>query len=278
MIDPVPSVEAVRDTAAPDGAHADEPTPSPIRSFRAAVAVLTRFPVADPGVRTGAPAFALVGALLGGASAVPIVVLGGAVPAIAAILAIAIMAGVSGAIHLDGLADTADALIAVGPDAAERARKDPAVGAAGAVTLILILGLDVAALTAVLTKTSPFVAALTCVIAASGARSVPPAVARLGMRSAAANGLAARFAARVTRADVAIALTTAAAIALGVAAVSGRGELLVAGVAGVAIGIGSSMALARLRHQVDGDLLGAGVELAQAGCLVGAAVLVSWPA
>jgi adenosylcobinamide-GDP ribazoletransferase len=284
VIHGIPSADATSETgAAPeraiDEAHdlAGGALRGSIRSLRAATAFLTRIPVADPGPLTGAPAFGLVGGLIGSAGAIPILLLGDAAPTIAAILAVGAVTALSGAIHLDGLADTADALVAVGPDAAERARKDPAIGTAGAVSLILVIGLDVAALAAVLASAGSIVAALTCVVAAAVSRAVPPAVARVAPRSMTSSGLAASFGARVTTRDVAVGLATAAAIALSVALAAERAELLVAGIAGVAIGIGASVELARVRHQVDGDLLGAGVELAQAGCLVVAAVLVSWP-
>src|SRR5260221_187544 len=100
--------------------------------FWAAVAMLTRLPARSSGDGPdGARWFSLVGALVGCAGAVPLLVLSGAVPAAAAILTIGIITIVSGALHLDGLADTADALVAIGPGAAEPARKDPAVGVAG---------------------------------------------------------------------------------------------------------------------------------------------------
>ena len=100
---------------------------------------------AHPGPGHGSPArgtggrVRLVGALIGAArcSMPCCLAVGDLVPTVAAILAMAMLAVLSGGLHLDGLADTFDALVAAGPDAAERARKDPAVGAAGATTLIL---------------------------------------------------------------------------------------------------------------------------------------------
>lgn len=250
--------------------------PGPLGELRAAIGVLTRIPVTDKGTGTGAAAFGLVGGFIGAAGAIPVLAVGGLVPTVAAILAIATMAALSGAIHLDGLADTADALVAVGPDAGERARKDPAVGAAGAVTLILVLGLEVAALTALLVSAGTIVAAFGCVIAAAASRAVPSAVARFAARSTTSHGLGAWFAARVSDTGVVVAFVTVLAIAGASALATARGELLVAGIAGLAVGVGGSVGLARVRHQVDGDLLGAGVELGQAACLVTAAVLVAW--
>ena len=57
-----------------------------------------------------------------------------------------LLAAVSGGLHLDGLADTADALVAPDAYAAERAREDPSVGPGGAVALLVVLGAEVAAL------------------------------------------------------------------------------------------------------------------------------------
>jgi len=279
VIERLASADEVPETGAPEAASrgSTRALRRSLGSVRAALAVLTRIPVADPGLVTGAPAFGLVGALIGVAGAIPVLAVGEAIPSIGAILAVAAMAGLSGAIHLDGLADTADALVAIGPDASERARTDPAVGAAGAVTLILVIAVDVAALTAVLTGAGSIMAALACVVAAATSRAVPPAVARLASKSVMTTGLAAWFAARVIATDVVIALATAAATALAAALATGRAELAIAAGAAVAIGIGASIGLARVRKGIDGDLLGAGVELAQAGCLVVVAVLVSWP-
>ena len=76
----------------------------------------------------------------------PFVLLGPSEPLLAAIAAIAVMALASGALHLDGLADTADALLAPDRARAEQARKDPAIGPGGAVALVLVLAAQVAAL------------------------------------------------------------------------------------------------------------------------------------
>lgn len=70
-------------------------------------------------------------------------------PTMAALVAVAADAGLTGCLHLDGLADSADGLIP--PVARERRFEimaDPRVGAFGAVALVLVLGLRVAALTA----------------------------------------------------------------------------------------------------------------------------------
>ena len=77
----------------------------------AAIALLTRVPVRTDGhAPAGAAAFGLVGAVLGLAARSAL--LAGAAPLPGAVLALAVLAIASGALHLDGLADTADALVA----------------------------------------------------------------------------------------------------------------------------------------------------------------------
>src|SRR5258706_7289390 len=112
----------------------------------AAVGFLTRVPLGSGGAanaeRTGASAFGLVGAAVGAVGAIVLVVLGDRAPLAASGLAVGAMAVVSGALHLDGLADTADALAAPDEAASTRARKDPAVGPPGAASIALPTLLD----------------------------------------------------------------------------------------------------------------------------------------
>lgn len=278
MIRPVPAddVEAEltrRDASARVGAVGRQ-----AGELRAALTMLTRLPVASqPGERAGARAFGIVGALIGMAGFVPLVVLGTAVPPASAILAVAAMAILSGGIHLDGLADTADALVAVGPDAAERARKDPAVGVGGATALILVLGLEIASLTLLVTGSGPLFAALSCVVAGAASRIVPVVLVRLDRSRASGHGLGAWFAGRTTTADAAAALLTGLSVAIASALAIGEPALLVAGLVGGLGGLGLGMGLVRTRNLLDGDLLGASVELTFAATVLAAAVLAGWP-
>jgi adenosylcobinamide-GDP ribazoletransferase len=241
----------------------------------AALAMLTRLPVPPAsGERTGAAAYAIVGGLVGLIGFVPLVALGTAVPPVAAILAIAAIAVVSGAVHLDGLADTADALVALGPDGAERARKDPAIGVGGAVALVLVLGLEAASLAVLAFDASPLVAGVTCVVAGGVSRGVPVVLARLVRQRAQPGGLGGWFAARTTNAAAIAVVGSAVTPCLAGAFVLGAPTVVVAGaiggIGGVAIGIG----LVRARGQLDGDLLGASVELSFVLTVVVAATLV----
>ena len=69
--------------------------------------------------------------------------------AVAAVVAVAVDAAVTGCLHLDGLADAADGLLpAVGRARRFEIMADPRVGAFGAVALVLVLSLRVTALAA----------------------------------------------------------------------------------------------------------------------------------
>ncbi len=112
----------------------------------------------------------VVGALVGGAWWAA----GRLWPApLAAVVAVAVDAAVTGCLHLDGLADSADGLIT--PVTRERRFEimaDPRVGAFGAVALVVVLGLRVAALAATPAKVL-VIAGVWC-----GSRTVMATVAR----------------------------------------------------------------------------------------------------
>src|SRR5579859_6137814 len=126
-----------------------------ISSARSAVAFLTILPVADPsgaaGERLGRAYFPAVGAALGfGAGVALLLVSPFVAPLAGAVAALAVLAGVTGGLHLDGLADTADGLLG-GRDRERRLEimRDPRVGSFGAIALVLVLLMDVAALASI---------------------------------------------------------------------------------------------------------------------------------
>ena len=249
-----------------------------IGDLRAALAMLTRLPVGQPGVGTsGGRAFGLVGALVGLAGFVPLVWLGAVVPPIAAVLAVGAMAFVSGALHLDGLADTADALLAPGRLEAERARKDPSIGVGGAVALILIVGLDLAALALLTERSGALVAGLACVVGGAGSRVAPIIVARSARSWAKADGLGAWFSRQTTWLDAAVAGSFAGAFAVAAAVLSASPGPAAGGALGLLIGVAVGLVVVRRRNQLDGDSLGAAVELSFAASLACTATLVRWP-
>jgi adenosylcobinamide-GDP ribazoletransferase len=248
----------------------------PIDEVRAALGMLTRLPVqGSPDARTGARAFAIVGGLLGLAASVPLLALGTTVPIVSAILAVAVLASLSGGLHLDGLADTFDALVALGPDAAERTRQDPAVGAAGATALMVILGLDVAALAELLAARGVAVAGFACVVAGVVSRVVPVLLARIDARAVSGAGLGDWFVRRTSLVDGIVAVLTGLTIVVGSALVIGQPLLAIAGGVAGAGSVGLGMSLVRLRGRLDGDGLGASVELAVATTLVVMTVVVA---
>lgn len=143
-----------------------------IRSARSAVAFLTIIPVAypsgDAGERLGRAYFPAVGALLGfGAGIVLLVVSAFITPLVGAVAALAVLALVTGGLHLDGLADTADGLFG-GRDRERRLEimRDPRVGSFGAIALVLVLLMDVATLASI----NPARALLSLVVAGALSR------------------------------------------------------------------------------------------------------------
>ena len=122
-----------------------------IRSLRAAVSFLTVLPVANsdgsPGERLGRAFFPAIGALIGLVAGVAYVVSAGvATPLLGAAVAVAVLAVMTGALHLDGLADSIDGLMANG-DVARRLEvmRDPRLGSYGVTAIVVVLLLEVAA-------------------------------------------------------------------------------------------------------------------------------------
>ncbi len=125
-------------------------------SFWAAVQFLTRLPIPGAGVRAsdyGAslayfPTVGIVlGALLAGAD---LALRQWFEPLTASALVVVLAAGLTGALHLDGLADTADATLAhASPERRLEIMRDPRVGTFGVTALVSVLVLKIVALAAV---------------------------------------------------------------------------------------------------------------------------------
>ena len=234
-------------------------------TVRNAVAFLTRFPVANAtSDAPGAAAFGLVGAAVGGVAAVPLAVLAGPAgePWLGAIAAVATMTIVTGGLHLDGLADTSDALSARSAEAAERARKDPRLGAGGVISIVLVVGAEIAALVSVAVGGGAVVAALVLVAVASASRVVP-VLASLGLARPGASGattLGSWFSDRATRAGAALALGSAV-LTMVALALAGGALVVVGGTASLVLGYAAAAAIDARRHGLDGDAMGAIVEL-----------------
>jgi adenosylcobinamide-GDP ribazoletransferase len=200
---------------------------------------------------------ALLGAVLGG------VLLAGAAlapPLVAAGVTVAVGALLTRGLHLDGLADTVDALGSYRRGAAAlEIMKKPDVGPFGVAALVVVLLLQAAVLAELAGRSGP--AALAAVVAATAAGRYGVAVAcRRGVPAARPEGLGALVAGTVG--PVALTAGAVAVALLAVPSAPGRpwqGPLAVAGALAVAVGL--------LRHAVrrfggvTGDVLGATVEI-----------------
>jgi adenosylcobinamide-GDP ribazoletransferase len=252
---------------------------APVAELRAAIAFLTRLPVAPAAAaaagRTGAAAFGTVGAGIAAIGAVPLLLLGPRLPLPAAVLALAIIAVVTGGLHLDGLADTADALAAPTPETAERARSDPRAGAGGIIAVVLDLLLG-ASLLASIAAADPRVAAAALIVAGTGSRAAAPIAARairIGHTRGEA-GLGGWFTTGVRTRDVVAAIVTTIGVTLlATMAIDSSAVWLGAGVGLIVAAVSSAVIVAR-RGQLDGDGYGAIVEITFICILGGIAVLV----
>jgi adenosylcobinamide-GDP ribazoletransferase len=249
-----------------------------VTAVRSAVALLTRFPVASADTDSpGAAAFGLVGAVVGVAGGIPLAVLAGPSqePWLGAVAALAVMAVVTGALHLDGLADTGDALVARDPVAAERARKDPTLGVGGVLAIVLVVTAQLAALVSLASSVGGQRAAAVLIGVVVASRVVPVvaafAVARLGRSDSASLG--SWFSERVATLDVIVAAASAVLMVTALGAVSGI-VVAVAGIGAVVLGGLVAAAIVTLRRGLDGDGMGAIVELSVVAGLVTAAVMV----
>jgi adenosylcobinamide-GDP ribazoletransferase len=126
-----------------------------IRSFRAAVSFLTVLPVANldgsPGERLGRAYFPLVGALVGLIAWLVFALVSAlSTPLLAAAACVAALSALTGALHLDGLADSADGLLGR-TDVAQRLQtmRDPRLGSYGVVAIVAVLLLNFAALASI---------------------------------------------------------------------------------------------------------------------------------
>jgi len=257
----------------PEAAARSIPGRSPVLDLAAAVAFLTRLPVPRRwlvGGRTGAAAFGLAGAAIAAVAALPAVVAGEAHPGPTAIAAVAILAILTGALHLDGLADTADALAAPA-GAADRARTDPRAGTAGVVAIVLVLLLDTA-LVAELASTGGWLAGGALVIAGAASRSAATVAGVVAGPARAGGRLGAWFVARLGPADAWLAIASTGVVAAGSALLAGP-AILAGLVGGSALALVIGAVVVRLRGRLDGDGFGAVIELTFSAVL--AATLVA---
>jgi adenosylcobinamide-GDP ribazoletransferase len=237
--------------------------------LRLAVGTLTVLPVAVARVdaRTAASAMtwapavgAVLGALAGLAAWLTSTL--GLGQLVAAVAALATLAVLTRALHLDGLADTADGLgSGAAADEALRIMKASDIGPFGVVTLALVLLAQVAALAELGPREAP---AALVVSAATGRLAVTWACRRGGVRAARPDGLGALVAGTVPPPQLAAVTGATLLGAAGVALLGGidAPRAVLAVVAGLAAALAL---LARCRRRlggVTGDVLGGLVETA----------------
>lgn len=136
-----------------------------MRGLRVAIGFLTRIPVSarafeDAGAREGSLAwYPVVGALVGGVLLASWWGLRDAAPLLRAALVLAVWVALSGAMHLDGLADSADAWVGGMGDRARTLAimKDPASGPMGVTAIVVVLLLKFAALASLPASAWPIV-------------------------------------------------------------------------------------------------------------------------
>jgi adenosylcobinamide-GDP ribazoletransferase len=245
--------------------------------FRLAVTLLTAIPLPG-GSRRGAPSGVptrrvaaaamtwapVVGLLLGALAAVVLELaarLGHTGPLLAAVLAVTALALLTRGLHLDGLADLADGLGSRKPaEEALAIMKRSDIGPFGVVTLVLTLGIQIAALDRAETLGRGVPALLAAAVAG---RLALTWACRRGVPAARGSGLGVLVAGTVPPA-IPVALTAAT---LGGAGAYGINILIA-----VAVGLAASLVLTFLAVRrlggITGDVLGALVEVTTAVCLL----------
>lgn len=254
-------------------------------AVRLAVGTFTRLPVPPPrSVTTRTAAWAMllgpfVALPLALVIAVPVQVLVnvGPTPALlGAVIAVTALAWATRALHLDGLADTADALGSgrPAPDALAIARRSD-IGPFGVVTLVLVLLLQITALADLLGRGA---GAGSLVVAVVTGRLVITLACMRGIPAARPDGLGAVVAGSVPRlAALALAVVWLAFASLSVANAHGSaaGFETAAAVLGAIVASGLLLLSAvRRLGGVTGDVLGAMAEIGTTAVLV---ILVAIP-
>jgi adenosylcobinamide-GDP ribazoletransferase len=248
-------------------------------AVRLAVGMLTALRVGPPRQvdrRVAGSAMALAPlAVLPLAAAVTVVALAGArtdLPTlVVAFLAIAALALGSRAFHLDGLSDTVDGLTSsYDRERSLEVMRSGTAGPAGVVAVVLVLGTQVAALGAVLSRPRGTASAVLAGVVVCASRAALALCCLRGVAAARADGLGRAYTGTVRPPVTAAVWLVCAAALAGAAAGAGlpwwRG-VLAAAVMAVVVGLLLVRTGARLGG-VSGDVLGAAIELALTAGLV----------
>jgi adenosylcobinamide-GDP ribazoletransferase len=249
-----------------------------MRSLLAAVKFLTSIPVpwswtgGERSLGRSLPWFPIVGLAAGGVLGAICYGLAQVLPALPlAAVTVALMVGVSGGLHLDGLSDSADGLLSARPrERVLEIMKDSHVGAMGVIAIVLVL----LAKLSLLASAPPDRRWLAVVLAVAVGRCTFPATMSLVPYARLEGGLATVFAASLRPGmrrwtTFVWALTVAPTAGWLIAGWWG----LVAGAAGVAVGLVWAGYCRYRLGGYTGDTLGAGCELAEVAPLL---VAVLW--
>lgn len=249
-----------------------------MRGVLVAAAFLTRLPVpiAAGAVDVGRAArwFPLIGGLLGGATALIAWTMNEVMnvsAALTATLVVGLGAWATGAMHLDGLADTVDGFGGGRDrDGVLRIMRDPLIGAYGAAALVFVIGVKVTAIAALLERG----AALPFVVAA-------PAISRWTISALAAWLPYARTEAGLGNAVTHERDTVGPLVATAVTALVAIGALRVDALIVWAFAALTAFGIARTARRriggVTGDVFGASVELSEASVLLCGVFLTGRP-
>ncbi len=212
------------------------------------------------------PVGGLIGGLLAGlAWLLGLAGLAEAAPLLPPALILAVWAGLTGALHLDGWADCCDALfVPVSRERRLEIMKDPRLGGFGAVGLVLLLIVKLAALDGVLR--SP--AALLTLVAVPALARWAVVIAAKAYPSARPGGMGDYFRRGLGRRELLLATVFAVALA---APLGWRGLILWVAAGLALLGL-ARLACSRLGG-LTGDVYGAIVELAETAALVVAVAL-----
>jgi adenosylcobinamide-GDP ribazoletransferase len=239
-----------------------------VRTAVAALSFLTRVPVgrtmpidaAD--VARSTILFPLVGAGIGAAAAAVAVLLHPTLPAfLAAAIAVGAAILVTGAMHLDALADTFDAAGATTRDRALEVMRDPRLGTFGVAAVVFDSLIKVGAV-AVLLDRGGALAALVAAGALSRAAGAP--LAAMLPYPRAQGGPGSVLTGRVGGAAALATALLGVALAVAVAGVSGA---IAAGAVAI-VAVGAGLVFARWLGGATGDSLGATTEVAETVALV----------
>jgi len=241
-------------------------------SLLVAIRFLTRLPAGNvastaPDVGRSMRWFPLVGALLGAIYFAALKLLSPFLPSlVTSVLLVTIDALLTGALHLDGLADTADGFGAGrSREDTLRIMRDHAIGSYGASALFLAIALKLAAINAVIANASAAPALLLAAVLGRWSAVFSAAIAGYARPVEDDNprsvGSPTRF---VGRTELIVATSTAAAVVLAFRSWRSAGASLAA----AAIAAGWTLLCRSRIGGVTGDTLGAGVVIVECAVLV----------